>query len=145
MHREVAEAIQAMWQRNLGITVQLRNEEWKVYMDAQHTHDFDLERAGWIADYVDPHVFLEIWETGNGNNDSQWSNPAYDRLLHLALAAKTEAERYGIYQQMDQILVEECPVLPIFYYTRVYLKSPRVTGWTPTLLDDHPWQSIGLR
>jgi oligopeptide transport system substrate-binding protein len=145
MHREVAEAIQAMWQRNLGITIQLRNEEWKVYLDAQHTHDYDLERAGWVADYVDPHVFLEIWETGNGNNDSQWSNPEYDRLLHRALAARTDAARYAIYQRMDEILVEECPVLPLFYYTRVYLKSPRVTGWTPTLLDDHPWQSVGLR
>ena len=145
MHREVAEAIQAMWQRNLGITIQLRNEEWKVYLDAQHTHDFDLERAGWIADYVDPHVFLEIWETGNGNNDSQWSDPEYDRLLHQALAAPTDVERYALYQRMDEILVDQCPVLPIFYYTRVYLKSPRVTGWNPTLLDDHPWQSVGLR
>lgn len=144
-HRVIAEAVQAMWRRNLGVTVTLRNLEWKIYLDTQHsTHDFTLERAGWIADYVDPHVFLEIWETGNGNNDTQWSNAAYDQLLHRALAARTRDERYEIYQQMDAILVDECPVIPLYFYTRVHAVSPRVKGYWPTLLDNHPYKYIYL-
>ena len=144
-HRATAEAIQAMWRKNLGVEVSLVNQEWRVYLDTQHkTHDFQLERSGWIADYLDPHVFLEIWTTGNGNNDTLWSNAAYDRLVQSALAAKDDTERYALYQQMDAILVDECPIIPIYYYTRVYAMSPKVKGYWPTLLDNHPYKYIWL-
>jgi oligopeptide transport system substrate-binding protein len=143
-HRAIAEAIQGMWRKNLGIDVTLRNEEWKVYLDSTHTHNYQLERAGWSADYLDPHVFLEIWESGNGNNDTLWSNPEYDRLLRAAMAAKTQTERYSIYQKLDAILVDECPILPIYYYTRVYALNPKVKGWWPTPLDIHPWKYVYL-
>lgn len=143
-HRAIAEAIQQMWRRNLGIEVRLLNQEWKVYLDSQHTKNFMLQRAGWIADYVDPHVFLEIWVSGNGNNDTNWSNAAYDKLFQQALTAKTDAERYEIYQQMDAILVDEVPVIPIYHYTRVYAMSPKVKGHHPTLLDNHPYKYLWL-
>jgi oligopeptide transport system substrate-binding protein len=143
-NRAIAEAIDQMWRRNLGVGIRLRNEEWKVYLDSEHTMNYQIERSGWIADYADPHVFLEIWETGNGNNSTGWSNARYDRLLHEALAARNQEGRYEIYQQMDQILVDECPVLPIFYYTRFYAMSPSVGGWWPNLLDNHPWKYVRL-
>jgi oligopeptide transport system substrate-binding protein len=143
-HRAIAEAIQQMWRRNLGIEVRLLNQEWKVYLDSQHTKNFMLQRAGWIADYVDPHVFLEIWVSGNGNNDTNWSNAAYDQLFQQALTAKTDAERYEIYQKMDAILVDEVPVIPIYHYTRVYAMSPKVKGHSPTLLDNHPYKYLWL-
>ncbi|MFM1851980.1 MAG: hypothetical protein RIS54_1664 [Verrucomicrobiota bacterium] len=143
-HRAIAEAIQQMWKKNLGVDVELVNQEWKVYLDRQHTQSYTMQRAGWIADYVDPHVFLDMWETGNGNNDTLWSNAEYDRLLHAALAAKTEEERYGYYQQMDAILVDELPVIPIHYYVKKYLLSPRVKGFHATLLDNHPYKYISL-
>ncbi|MBP6508022.1 MAG: peptide ABC transporter substrate-binding protein [Opitutaceae bacterium] len=143
-HRAIAEAIQQMWKKNLGVDVVLQNQEWKVYLDMQHTTNFMMQRGGWIADYVDPHVFLEIWETGNGNNDTNWGNPEYDRLLHAALAAKNDTERYALYQKMDAILVDELPVIPIYYYTKVAALSPRVKGFYPTLLDNHPYKYIYL-
>jgi oligopeptide transport system substrate-binding protein len=143
-HKQIGEAIQEMWRKNLGVNIELQNQEWKVYLDNQHTHNYQLQRAGWIADYEDPHVFLEIWETGNGNNDTLWSNADYDRLLHEALQAKDDAVRYEIYQKMDAILVDECPVIPIYYYTKTYLMSPRVKGYWPTLLDTHPFKYIYL-
>ncbi|HEX2853813.1 MAG TPA: peptide ABC transporter substrate-binding protein [Opitutaceae bacterium] len=144
-HRIIAEAIQAMWRKNLGVEITLRNEEWKVYLDMQHdTHDFTLQRAGWIADYVDPHVFLEIWETGGGNNDTLWGSPEYDKLLHQALAAKNDTERYEIYQKMDAILADEVPVIPIYHYTRVHAVSPKVKGYHPTLLDNHPYKYLWI-
>jgi oligopeptide transport system substrate-binding protein len=141
-HKQVGEAIQEMWRKELGVNIELQNQEWKVYLDNQHTQNYQLQRAGWIADYVDPHVFLEIWETGNGNNDTLWSNADYDRLLHEALQARDDKERYEIYQKMDAILVDECPVIPIYYYTRVYLLNPKVRGYWPTLLDTHPFKYI---
>lgn len=143
-NRILAEAMQQMWRKNLGIDIHLVNQEWKVYRAAMHEHNFTLGRSGWIADYVDPHVFLEIWVTGNGNNDGQYSNPDFDRLFHQALTAKTQAERYEFYQQMDAILVDECPMVLIYHYTRVYALSPKVKGWYPTLLDNHPYKFVDL-
>lgn len=143
-HRAIAEAIQQMWRQNLGIEVGLLNQEWKVYLDAQDNRDFWIQRAGWIADYVDPNVFLEIWTRGNLNNDTGWSHPEYDRLAAAALAAPDDGARYELYQQMDAILVDELPVIPIYYYTRVYAMNPRVRGYWPTLLDNHPYKYIYL-
>lgn len=143
-NRLIAEAIQQMWRKNLGIEVSVANLEWKVYLDAQHSLNYDVQRAGWIADYVDPHVFMDLWESTSGNNDTGWGNADYDRLLAEALRAKTTAERYEIYQQMDQILVDELPVMPIYYYNRVILVSPKLRGYYPTLLDNHPWKYIDI-
>lgn len=143
-NRILAEAIQQMWRQNLGIDIQLVNQEWKVTRDALHAHNFTLGRTGWIADYVDPHAFLEGWISGNGNNDGLYSNPEYDRLFHEALQAKTEEARYEAYQKMDAILIEDCPMITIYHYTRVYALSPKVKGWYPTLLDNHPYKYVDL-
>jgi len=143
-HRAIAEAIQAMWRTHLGVEIVLRNQEWKVYLDSQHSHNFQMMRAGWLADYVDPNVFLETWTTGNGNNDTLWSNAEYDRLFQASLAAKNDDERYELYQKMDAILIDECPIIPIYHYTRVYALSPKVKGIYPTLLDNHPYKYIWI-
>lgn len=143
-HRIIAEAIQQMWRRHLGIDISLRNEEWKVYLDSQDAMNFDLQRGGWIADYLDPHVFLEIWASSNLNNDTGFAHPDYDRLLAQALAAPDDATRYERYQQLDALLVEELPVLPLFYYTNVRAVSPRVRGYHHTLLDNHPPKYVWL-
>ena len=143
-HRVIAEALQQMWRKNLGIEITLYNQEWKVYMDSQHSKNFQLERGGWIADYVDPHVFFDMWETNGGNNDTNWGSPAYDRLLHSALAAPTDAARYEIYQQMESILLDVMPVLPIFYYTKARLVNPRVKGYVITPVDNISWKYVDL-
>ncbi len=143
-HRTIAEALQQMWRKNLGIDLTLYNQEWKVYMDAQHTQNFQLQRAGWIADYVDPHSFFDMWETGGGNNDTNWGNPEYDRLLHTALDTKSTTARYEVYQQMEKILVEEMPVMPIFFYTRARLVSSKLKGFVTTPIDNYPWKYADL-
>ena len=143
-HRAIAEAIQQMWRVNLGIDIELSNKEWKVYLDAQDTLDYSIQRGGWIADFVDPHSLLELWVTGNGNNDTGWGSPEYDRLFQQSLRAANDEERYAIYQQMDALLVDECPVMPIYHYSRVYAVSPKVQGWHPNLLDLHPYKYLDL-
>jgi oligopeptide transport system substrate-binding protein len=143
-HRVIAEAIQQMWRKNLGIDITLYNQEWKVYMDSQHTTNFQIARGGWQADYVDPHVFLDLWETGGGNNDTNWGNPEYDRLLRSALSAPDQATRFAIYQQMEKIFLDEMPVMPVFFYTYARLVSPRVKNFFTTPLDNFPWKSVDL-
>src|SRR5690606_1189767 len=85
IHKQVAEALQAMWRDNLGVDVRLRNEEWSTYLDSQDNLNFNMSRSGWIADYLHPHTFLEIFVTNGGNNDTGWSNAEYDALRAQAL------------------------------------------------------------
>ena len=143
-HKQIAEVIQQMWKTRLGVEAELVNEEWKVYLQTARSGNYQIARAGWIASYSDPLPFLDIWETGNGENETGWSNAEYDRLLHQSMAARSEAERYGYYRKMDAILVDECPVIPIYFYTRAYLLSQRVTGFWPNFLDHHPYKAIDL-
>jgi oligopeptide transport system substrate-binding protein len=143
-HRVIAEAIQQMWRTRLGINATIQNQEWKVYLDSQQTLNYQISRAGWIGDYDDPHAFLDMWMTGGGNNQTGWSNAEYDRLLRGSLGAGGEPERMAVYQKLEAILADEVPVIPIYFYTRVYAISPRVKNWVFTPLDNRGWKWIDL-
>jgi oligopeptide transport system substrate-binding protein len=143
-HRIIAEALQQMWRRNLGLEIHLFNQEWKVYMDAQQTGDFQLQRAGWIGDYVDPQAFLDLWATNGGNNDTGWGDPEYDRLLAAALDARTTDERFETYQRMEKIFLDAMPVVPLYFYTYVRIVRPTVKGFVTTPLDNFPWKYMDL-
>jgi oligopeptide transport system substrate-binding protein len=144
-HKQIAEAVQEMWRRNLGVESELVNEEWKVYLAAMHATQFEVCRSGWVATFPDPSVFLDIMTSDNGNNCTNYSNPEYDRLEAASLLARNDTDRYEIYQKMDAILVDDCPVIPIYYYTRGYLLSPKVRGYWPNILDTHPYKYIYLQ
>ncbi|MEW6302560.1 MAG: peptide ABC transporter substrate-binding protein [Verrucomicrobiota bacterium] len=143
-HRVIAEAIQQMWKKELGVDARIVNQEWKVYMDSQRTLNYQVCRAGWIGDYVDPNNFLDMWTTGNGNNDTGWSNAEYDRLIRAAGAETDTAKRHELFQQAEAILLDECPMIPIYFYTRVRLMQPSVKGFYPTILDNHSYKFIYL-
>jgi oligopeptide transport system substrate-binding protein len=143
-HRTIAEAIQQMWRTRLGVNAQLVNQEWKVYLDSQRTLNYQVCRGSWIGDYVDPNSFLDMWLTGGGNNETGWSNPEYDRLIAQAAATADPAGRLEVFQKAEAILMDEMPEIPVYFYTRVYLKRPEVKGWYPTLLDNHPYKYVYL-
>lgn len=143
-HKQIAESLQEMWRQNLGAHVTLRNEEWATYLDSQDNLNFSLSRSGWIADYMHPHTFLEIFVSGGGNNDTGWSNAEYDALRQQAFGVATDAERFAIYERMERILMDELPILPIYHYAKVFLLHPSVQGYHPTLLDNHPWKYVWL-
>jgi oligopeptide transport system substrate-binding protein len=143
-HRIIAEAIQQMWKKNLGIDVRLVNQEWKVYLDSQRTLNYQACRAAWIGDYVDPNSFLDMFVTGGGNNETGWSNSEYDRLIAEAARTGDLQRRLEIFQQAEAILLDEAPILPIYFYTRVCLMRPEVKGWHPTILDNHPYKYVYL-
>lgn len=143
-HRKIAEAIQAMWLEELGIEVGIYNQEWKVYLDSQSSLEYDISRSGWIADYVHPMTFLEIFTAGNGNNDTGWESAEYDSLIRRAQTASTEDQRSALLQQAESILLTELPIVPIYWYTQPRMMDPRVEGWNSKLLDNRPWKSISL-
>jgi oligopeptide transport system substrate-binding protein len=143
-HRIIAETIQQMWKKNLGIEVRLVNQEWKVYLDSERTLNYQVDRASWIGDYVDPNTFLDMFVTGGGNNRTGWSNHEYDRLIAEAARTPDEARRFEVFQRAEAILLDELPIMPIYFYTHVYARRPEVKGWYPTILDNHPYKYVYL-
>ncbi len=128
-HRAVAEAVQFMWKRELGIEVRLTNQEWKVYLAAVHRGDYQLARLAWEAVVPDPHDFAEQFRTGSSNNWTGWSSPEYDRILAESERSPSDAERYPLLQQLDAIIEREMPLVPIYHNTHSALIRPEVKGW----------------
>ena len=141
-HRIIAEAIQQMWKKNLGIDARLLNQEWKVYLDSQRQLNYQICRAGWTGDYVDPNTFLDMWLTDGGQNETGWSNKDYDRYIGEAARTGDAAARLELFQKAETILMDELPIIPIYHYTRQHLIAPKLKGWNPTLLDHHPYKHL---
>jgi oligopeptide transport system substrate-binding protein len=144
-HRTIAEAIQQMWRSELKIDVGIVNQEWKVYLDSQNNINYDLSRSGWIGDFIDPVTFLTIWTTGNGNNNTHWSNARYDELIAGAARMGDVAQRMAMLREAEQIFLEDPPVVLIYWYTRAYLLQPSVVNWNPLVLDNHPYKFVDLK
>ena len=143
-HKKVAEALQGMWKNHLGAEIRLLNMEWKVFLSTIAKRDFSLARAGWIGDYVDANTFLHMWRTGDGHNNTGWSSTRYDELLELAAQESDTQKRFSYFEECEKLIAENAPILPIYFYVHVTLRSPTVKGWHPTLLDHHPYKYVRL-
>ena len=133
-HRAVAEALQQMWQKELGVTVTLNNQEWGAFLQTRNQGNFSLARSSWTADYNDPMCFLDMWVTGGGNNDAQYSSAAYDAAIAAAKSTSDPQARMDSMHQAERILIEEDAVVaPIYFYTQMYLLDDTVSGvyYTP--------------
>lgn len=142
--RIVCEALQSMLRANLGIDVTLYNQEFKVYLDTLQQQNYDVAWSAWVGDYPDPMTFLDMNVTDGGNNRTGWSSARYDQLVQDVQAVRDPKERAEVFYEMERLLGEEAPVIPLYFYTSVYAKSPEVKGWYGTLLDIHPFQDIWL-
>ena len=143
-HKLVAEAMQAMWHRELGLKVELRNMENKTVLQTRRTGDYDILRSVWIADYADPTSFLDVMRSDSGNNYTGWSDADYDRLLDEADQAPDPDTRFALLRAAEQRLLDHAPVMPLFTFTHVFVIRPEVRGWHPTLLDHHPYKHVSL-
>ncbi|ROS14998.1 oligopeptide transport system substrate-binding protein [Raoultella sp. BIGb0399] len=133
-HQRVAIAASSMWKKNLGVEAKLQNQEWKTMLDTMHTHTFDAVRYAWIADYDDAATFLNNFRTGDSENTSQYSNPAYDEALKNAAKAPDVVARGKYYQQAEDLLGKDVPAIPVYHYVRTHLVKPWVGGFTPDKL-----------
>ncbi|PCK09049.1 MAG: peptide-binding protein [Alteromonadaceae bacterium] len=130
LHRKVALVIQQMWRTELGIDVTLENQEWKVFLDTRQSLNFNVARAGSVSGIADPSDFLDTYQTGHGMNDTGWSNFEFDALIKLSSETIDQSERYRILAQAEAILLEELPLIPLYYYTNSYLIDDTVKGLT---------------
>lgn len=141
-HKTIAEAVQRMWKQTLGADVQLVNQEFKVYLATMESLDYGLARSGWIADIVDPINFLETFLSGSGNNRTGYASPAYDALITKAYHETNIPARNAILQDAEALLLEDLPLIPVYFYTRKYLKRPEVKGYIPNVLGYIKWEEI---
>ena len=133
-HKAVGEALQQMWQEELGVTVQLQNQEWNAFLETRKKGEYQIARNGWIADYNDPCSFLDMWYTGGGNNDAQYSNPEYDAMIDAAKATSDPAERMSYFHKAEDIIIgQDWALGPIYFYTQKYMMADDISGafYTP--------------
>lgn len=143
-HMAIAEVVQQLWKETLNVDISLLNMEWKTYLAMKNDHKFDVARASWIGDYIDPSTFLEMYISDGGNNDAGWSNPAYDEWLAKAGKEMDLEQRNEYFQKAEEILMEEVPIVPIYHYRNKALVHPAVKRWTPNPLDRHPYKYVYL-
>jgi len=125
-HKAIAEAIQAMWKKNLNINVTLQNKEWQTYLNDMQNLNYDIVRASWTPDYMDAMTFADMFVTDGGNNLTGWSNKEYDRLIDAAKStdAGNPKARVEDMHRSESILMEEMPIMPVYFYTQpILIKS----------------------
>lgn len=127
-HKQIAEAIQKMWQTHLGIKVNLVNKEWKTYLDTTRKGEYQIARAGWIGDYTDPNTFLAMFVTGGGHNRTGWGHSAYDAAILGAERETDPHKRRELFRKAEQILMDDCPIIPIYYYNYQNLINTQLKG-----------------
>ncbi|EGO62149.1 peptide ABC transporter substrate-binding protein [Acetonema longum] len=127
-HKLIAEAVQEMWKKNLGVSVELTNQEWKVYLQTRTKGDFQLARSSWIGDYLDPMTYMDTLTSANGNNHTRWGNPQYDRLVKIAQSTLDPAVRMKAMHDAEKILMEDMPVIPVYFYSSKVLEKSNVKG-----------------
>ncbi len=145
-HKKVATAIAGMWKQWLGVDAVLVNEEWKVYLQTRRLRArTQVFRAGWIGDYNDANSFLEILHSKHGLNDQGYSNPKYDALIEKAAVEGDPLLREQWQHDAEALLMEDLPVIPIYFYVTKRLVSPRVTGWQGNIMDHHQTRYMRLK
>ena len=130
-NNNIAQAIQFMWKENLGIDIELVNQEWAVFQETKRLKNYMIAKGGWYGDYADPMAMLEIMTSTNSINTTGWENKTYDQLIETAQLASGQ-ERFDLLYKAQSILMEEVPIMPIFYSTDLFMIAKHVVNWDKT-------------
>lgn len=126
-HKKIALAIQEMWKK-LGVTVELENTEFKVKLDRESNGDFEVSRSGWIGDYVDPNTFLDMFTSWSSQNNTGWASDEYDKIIKDAGEEFDPEKRMKLLHDAEEMLMDEQPIMPIYYYTKSMMVKPNLVG-----------------
>ncbi|MCM3026010.1 peptide ABC transporter substrate-binding protein [Bacillus safensis] len=136
-HQKIAQAIQEMWKKDLGVKVELDNSEWNVYIDKIHSGDYQIGRMGWLGDFNDPVNFLELYkDKDGGNNDTGWENKEYKQLLNDSAKETDQTKREEMLKKAEEIIIDDMPVAPIYFYTQLWVQDPKLKGVVVSGLGD---------
>lgn len=144
LHGKVGVELQQMWRDVLGVEVELRQIERKVFYSSQSKLDYDISTSSWIGDYNDANTFLDLFTSTSGNNRTGWKSERYDELIRAANLQTDLKRRAELFRQAESILIaEEPPIVPLYFYAGFnYYDSNRIGGIWQNILDEHPMQYI---
>ena len=137
-YQALAEAVQYGWKKNLGIEVEIVNQEWKAFLGAIESGDYQIARYGYVPLYPDPYPLFQIFTTEGTENFTGWSNSEYDQLVERAKVEIDPDKRDNLFVEAEKVLLSEAPIIPVFYYNSVYLIDSEVSGWNSDPMDRHP-------
>ncbi|MGV3772642.1 MAG: peptide ABC transporter substrate-binding protein [Verrucomicrobiales bacterium] len=143
-HEKIAIELQDMWKKELGISVELRAVEWKVYLRMQSSLDYDISRSSWVGDYADPNTFLDMFMSNNPNNRTGYKSDAYDALIREANGTRDVKQREKLLQRAEMLLVkQDLPIVPLYIYVGMNFFDPDViSGVYNNIRDEHPVRTI---
>ena len=145
-HQRVAENVQAQIKKNLGIEVQISNEEWKVYLNRLKTDVPSIYRMGWLADFPDPDNFMSLMLSYSDNNKTGWANPKYDSTVESAASTLDKEKRRTFYVESQKLLTEtDAPVIPLYSDVRPILLSERVQNFPINTLNRWELKGVTLK
>jgi len=144
MQAKLGIELQQMWREALGVNIELRQIERKIFYSAQSRLDYDISASSWIGDYNDANTFLDLFTSNSGNNRTGWQSPAYDKLLREANLQTDTAQRAEFFRQAESLLIaDEAPIVPVYFYAGFnYFDPAKIDGIYQNILDEHPLQSI---
>lgn len=143
-HQAIAELVRKQWQRQLGISVRSRNEEFVTYLASQRLLKYDISRRAWVADYADPNSFLGMFVTGGEQNCTGWGSPEYDRLIRDAEREPNAKKRFAILADAERMLMDQMPIIPVYFYVSKSMVQPYVRGFWNNFQDTHPLSAIWI-
>ncbi len=144
-NKATAEFIQAQWKQNLGVTIPLKNMEWKTFLTYRKKLEFSgVARAGWVGDYMDPFSFLYLFYGAKNDSSTGWFDPKYDKLLDDANAELDEMKRFEILARAEFMMIQDQPVIPLQTQATNWIKKPYVKGMYPNPGTLHAWKFVYL-
>jgi len=144
-HKKIAIAIQNMW-KQIGVDATLNNQEWQVYLDTRDNKQYDVSRAAWIADYVDPVTFLDLFLSDAGvRNDAGYNNAEFDKLVKDSFGISDPKARMASLEKAEQLFLADLPIIPILHDKTKHMVSKKVQGWAYNNLDFHMGRYMSIQ
>jgi oligopeptide transport system substrate-binding protein len=135
-HTRLAVAIAAMWKEHLGVEAELVGEEFKVLLQNIDRHDVtQVFRSSWVGDYNDAYTFAQYLKSDFGLNLPGYRNPRYDALLTDAAAETDRSRRRALLEEAERLMLEDQPLLPLYFYVNKHLVKPHVKGWRNNVMN----------
>jgi oligopeptide transport system substrate-binding protein len=142
-NKAVAEFIQAQWKQNLGITVSIKNQEWKTFLNGRSKLEYKgFARGGWVGDYMDPLTYLTLFSTPGGDNGTGWYDPKFVKMLNDANKTLDKAKRFEMLAKAEAYMLDAQPVISLATAATNWVKKPYVKGLYPNPTTMHAWKFV---
>ncbi|HSD69549.1 MAG TPA: peptide ABC transporter substrate-binding protein [Woeseiaceae bacterium] len=146
VHEQVALIVSSMWEEVLGANVELEKLEWKIFLDTRAQHaNWQIMRFAWFGDYDDASTFTDIFRSDSLQNLPGYSSRQYDELLDIAGTQSDPVLRRKLMSSAERVLIDDYPIVPLYFYVNKHLVDPRVEGFLPNALDRHATRTLSLR